>query len=119
MEKTYHPKRDLNNLPVEFKLQVVAFNADDASHPTVTMGDGSVRPAGLSIAELRKRFGGDEGEVRDLSGKTHFVSLKPWADSDPDKTFIIISFQYKGDLKPEDDPVIRALEEEEAEHRRP
>jgi hypothetical protein len=52
------------------------------------------RTEGHTLAELRKWFGGDEFDLVDPFGRQpHHVSLKQWASADPQKTYIIISFQ--------------------------
>lgn len=53
---------------------------------------------GRSLVEWRERFGGDEGELTDpLLGQRHRVSLKPWADADPDTTFLRFGFAFEPD----------------------
>jgi hypothetical protein len=45
------------------------------------------RDAGYSLAEMRERIGGEEGYlVHPETGQRDFVSLKPWANADPEKT---------------------------------
>jgi hypothetical protein len=44
---------------------------------------------------VAKRFGGDEGVTVDPAvGQTHHISLKPWANADPNKTHIRIGFHF-------------------------
>lgn len=51
---------------------------------------------GMSLADARKRLGGDEGVVRDgLKGLAHQISLRQWANADPDTTFIRIAFRFE------------------------
>lgn len=62
---------------------------------------------GISLAQLRQMFGGDEGEMADpYHGKMHRISLRPWDDADAEKTFLHITFRFvpekpRTDLSPE------------------
>ncbi len=60
-----------------------------------------------SIAELRLRFdGNDEGYLTDPMGEKHYFSLKPWAKSDPDTTYVQISYRFTPDTSiPSDNPI--------------
>ncbi len=60
-----------------------------------------------SIAELRLRFeGNDEGYLTDPAGEKHYFSLKPWAKSDPDTTYVQISYRFTPDASiPSDHPI--------------
>lgn len=50
--------------------------------------------AGIALGHLRELFVGDEGEVTDpILGHTHHVSLKPWKDADPARTYL--QFQFR------------------------
>ncbi|BCX05867.1 MAG: hypothetical protein KatS3mg053_3805 [Candidatus Roseilinea sp.] len=45
------------------------------------------KPVGaVTLRQARELFGGDEIEIPDPHGRMHHLSLKPWADADPDKT---------------------------------
>ncbi len=73
-------------------VRITAFQKDDPRYQLAS-GKGN---KGLSIAQLRKRFGGDEGEIPDpYLGHMHHISLKPWANEDPEKTFLQISFRIQ------------------------
>ena len=53
------------------------------------------RYRGFSLAEWRRRFGGEEGEVVDPAvGQVHRVSLRPWATANPETTSIRIDFEF-------------------------
>ena len=74
---------------VEFKL--VSFLTGD---PAYQKADGSGN-LGMSIAQLRNLFGGDEGEIVDpFKQEVHPISLKPWTNADPDQTFLHFSFRF-------------------------
>ncbi len=48
---------------------------------------------GQTLAYLRKSFGGDEGDLTDpFFGTLHHISLKAWANADPDNTYIVVKF---------------------------
>ncbi|QBD78647.1 hypothetical protein EPA93_22710 [Ktedonosporobacter rubrisoli] len=80
----------MENITGNVTVHIVAFQKGDPRYQFAS-GKGD---KGLSIAQLRKRFGGDEGEIPDpYSGQMHPISLKPWADKDPEKTFLHISFR--------------------------
>ncbi len=73
-------------------VRIVGFQKGDPRYQLAS-GKGD---KGLSIAQLRKRFGGDEGEISDpYHGHLHHISLKPWANKDPEKTFLYISFRIQ------------------------
>ncbi len=56
-------------------------------------GDRSPIPKpGYSIAQLLKRFDGDEGYITDPDGRQHPLSLKQWAARDPHRTRVRIAF---------------------------
>ncbi len=81
-----------NSNPGNVTVHIVAFQRDDPRYQLAS-GKGN---KGLSIAQLRKRFGGDEGEIPDpYHGDMHHISLKPWANEDPEKTFLHISFRVQ------------------------
>ncbi len=71
-------------------MKVSAYVTPDG-HPPPDFG-------GLPLAFFRKRFSGDEGEITDpFSGAKHHVSLKEWANTNPDTTVIVISFVHTYD----------------------
>lgn len=60
--------------------------------------NGKPQKVNRSITELRKAFGGEIGVLTDpATGKQFNVSLEPWKDKDPDKTFIYIEFRFRPD----------------------
>ena len=63
-----------------------------------TLPSGEVGYHGFSLRELRERFRGDEGEVVDPWGGHHRVSLSEWSSTDPDQTFLDISFEPSVEL---------------------
>ena len=42
-----------------------------------------------SLAEVQRAIGGNEGVFTDGAGRTYPLSLKPWADEDPETTFFV------------------------------
>jgi hypothetical protein len=44
------------------------------------------RDAGYSLAKMREMIGGEEGYLIHPPGERHFVSLRPWANADPETT---------------------------------
>ena len=62
----------------------------------MSMPDGTSTTRGISLGELRKRFGGDEGHVTNpLTGETVAVSLARWKGRDPDSTIISIRVRFR------------------------
>lgn len=73
-------------------VSVTAFQAGD---PKFQRGGGQSGNRGMRLADLRKQFGGDEGDVMDPHlGQKHHVSLKQWANSDPGTTYLEIQFRF-------------------------
>jgi hypothetical protein len=75
---------------VDVELVVVPFRAEHAGAPA----------GGPTLRELRARFGGDEGEVEDMYGRIHRLSLAPFADRDPDETALAILFRPRSEDQP-------------------
>jgi hypothetical protein len=72
-------------------VKVTAFETGDANHQR----HGGQGNKGILLEELRKRFGGDEGEMIDpFLGQKHSISLKPWSHLDPTTTYISIAFHF-------------------------
>lgn len=61
-----------------------------------TLSDGTRRLPGQTLAELRSRLGGDEGELGDPRHGRHRVSLARWRDADP-QTRLRVSFIFTPD----------------------
>lgn len=55
--------------------------------------DGGLVRLGYSLRQLRERFAGEEGEICDPWGTPHPLSLAPWADADPDATWLNVEFK--------------------------
>ena len=56
--------------------------------------DGKTYPGGDTIAEWKKRLGGDEGQVaHPLTKRKLHLSLKPYAHLDPNTTRLQIAFR--------------------------
>jgi hypothetical protein len=47
---------------------------------------------GISITEMRRRLGGEEGHIPGPGGKKYYLSLEPWSGADPDTTFLQPTF---------------------------
>lgn len=76
------------------QFTIIPFEEGD---PEFRKADGQGQP-GMLVAQLKELFGGDEGEIVDpIKGQVHLVSLKPWATSDPTKTFLHFSFKFVSD----------------------
>lgn len=91
MDKPEHPFLAFKNVPGRVAVQIVDFQDGDPQHQ-LKDGQGN---RGISMSQLRKKFGGDEGEITDPHrGELHHISLKPWLDKDPEKTFLKISFRF-------------------------
>lgn len=86
----HHPSIEEGTLgQVEFKIR--AFQQGDPAFQKPE-GEG---PLGMSLAQLRTLFGGEEGAIVDpFLGQTHLVSLAPWAELDPDQTYLHFAFKF-------------------------
>ena len=73
-------------------FEIEAFqDGDPAYQKPSNLGGGNM---GMSISQLRKSFGGDEGEILDpFQQLPHPISLGKWANLDPDKTFLRLRFE--------------------------
>ncbi|MDQ6905188.1 MAG: hypothetical protein M3176_00020 [Chloroflexota bacterium] len=80
-------------------LKVNPFRDGDPDYQLVGR-DGKVYPGGETIAEWRRRLGGDEGYVaHPLTKRKLRLSLKPYAHLDPEKTRLQMAFH-----NPHNDP---------------
>jgi hypothetical protein len=73
------------------RVAFIVIGDGDRDRP-VTETKGSARTMGYTLRQLRKRVGGDEGFIRDAAGVSHKVSLRPWAQFDPDQTRLLVTF---------------------------
>ncbi len=74
-------------------IKVTPFRDGDPDYQIVGT-DGKTYPGGDTIAEWKKRLGGDEGQVaHPLTKRKLHLSLKPYARLDPDKTRLQIAFR--------------------------
>jgi len=90
----YRPLHE--GVPGNVTVSVTAFMKGDPRFQRANEQGGD---RGGSLAQLREKFNGDEGEMKDLFlGLTHHISLAPWADSDPDTTYINIKFRFVPDV---------------------
>lgn len=73
------------------QLQVAAFHRDDLGallHED--RGD-----KGHPLAAFREALGGNAGAITDpFLGDAHPLSLVPWADANPDTTYLRVSFRF-------------------------
>lgn len=54
---------------------------------------GNLHYNGISLAQMRRTLGGDEGFLPDpFSGRMHAISLRSWAGDDPEDTFVQVRF---------------------------
>ena len=107
MDSSPGTRRLSEHIPGKVVVVTWAF-VNGASEPQVTRSDGRVVAytfdggpppfRGRPLAEWRRRFGGDEGELTDPAlGQRHRISLKPWADADPDTTLLRFDFAFVPD----------------------
>jgi hypothetical protein len=74
-------------------IKVNPFRDGDPDYQIVGT-DGKTYPGGDTIAEWKKRLGGDEGQVsHPLTKRKLHLSLKPYAHLDPNKTRLQIAFR--------------------------
>lgn len=104
-------------VPGKVVVITLAF-VDGAEEPQILRSDGRTVeysfeggppggfPRGYTLAEWRRRFGGDEGEVTDpILQQTHRVSLRPRTSTNPETTSLNFSFAWEPDEPiPPDDP---------------
>jgi hypothetical protein len=86
--------------PGEAWVEIREFQKGDPAYQTTVNG----KPAsqGLSLADIRKDFGGkDEGYYQDVTGAQHFISLAAWKDANPDATYLNMRFYFKPDVYPQ------------------
>lgn len=75
-----------------------AVTRSDGRVVRMTVEGGSPPSRGFSVAEWRRRMDGDEFELRDyFLGQAHPISLRPWADADPDTTYVRFDFHFVPD----------------------
>jgi hypothetical protein len=85
-------------VPDSVRLHIQEVQRDAAAMPaasTESTGVDSPPTRGTSLRTLRERLGGDEGTILGPEGKPHSISLKQWANADPDETFISVRFSYQ------------------------
>jgi hypothetical protein len=76
-------------------VRIVEVSLSDHSG-RLSMPDGSTATIGVSLRELRERFGGDEGVLHPPSCEQPVaISLAKWKGRDPDTTFLRISLIQK------------------------
>ncbi len=76
------------------EVNVTAFKDGDARYQIIDRA-GRRRNDGILLADMRRALGGDEGTLPDPAvGEKHHISLKPWAEEDPQRTFILVTFKF-------------------------
>ncbi len=104
-------RRTYQEIPGTVTMSVEAFQAGDSRFEQEV--DGRLIRKGTQLARLRDLFGGrDEGQIRDpYHGDYFLISLKQWADADPDNTYIHVSFQFIPDdpIPADQDPGLEGL----------
>ena len=77
------------------------------------------RDAGYSLAKLRQTIGGQEGYILNpQSGERHFLSLKPWANADPETTRCYPVYRFVPDQSHEEEYQARLRRYLEEKHSR-
>lgn len=74
--------------PRSSRPTAAAFRVEAKSGPFPTS---DAQGRGAPLAQVRKHYGADEWQVRDVLGQLHTISLKPWANADPETTYIRIT----------------------------
>lgn len=84
-------------VPGKLTIRVQPFADGDPGYKII-MGSGKTAPGGYTIAEWRKRLGGDEGYIRGPgnTGRT-LLSLTPYTALDPNKTRLFIAYSFAPD----------------------
>src|SRR5579875_1051094 len=71
----------------------------EEQRPKHRLQDGREMYTGVPLRVLREHIGGHTGEVQDpQSGQKIAIDLTPWADADPDRTYVVLGFQFLPDL---------------------
>jgi len=97
------PPRDPSKRPAIFTgVRPVAFQEGDP-HYSYVDPDGKRRTYGVPLRMIRAQIGGDEGTVTDPNGANHHLSLAPWANADPDRTYISLAFESELDQRTDQD----------------
>ena len=77
--------------PVTVRLQF--FRGDDPEQVLVG-ADGTRQPRGVSVKDLRARFGGNSGVVEDMFGNKHRISL-PAKIAEEENMYVKIIFRFE------------------------
>ena len=80
-------------IPGTHTMEVVDFQAGDPRFE-VMRSDGVITTLGVSVAQLRERFGGDECTITGPDGEQYQLSLAPWSATNPDTTYLRMSYRF-------------------------
>lgn len=83
-------------VPGKHPLEITHFHAGDPQYQVV-QPDGRRSDAGIPLAQLRKQFSGDEGELTGPMGDTYRISLARWAAADPEITLLHLVYRFTPD----------------------
>jgi hypothetical protein len=89
---------DFENVPGKYHLEIYEYQADDPRYE-FALPPGAIvyRP---TVASFRRQIGGEEGLIIGPSGDKYFISLKPWAGKNQEKTLLRMEFGFTPDFKP-------------------
>lgn len=89
---------DIENMPGKHHLEIYAYQDDDPRYQ-FALPPGAIvyRP---TVASFRRQIGGEEGLIIGPIGDKYFISLKPWAGVDQEKTLLRMEFGFTPDFTP-------------------
>ena len=74
-------------VPSIYTMEVFEFQDGDPTYQH-TSSDGTISPGGISVAQLQRRLGGNEGEFTGPSGEMYHISLAAWEGQNLEKTLL-------------------------------
>lgn len=86
------------NTPGKHTLEIYEYQAGDPRY------DFELPPGAIvmkpSVASFRRQIGGEEGLIVGPGGDRYFISLKPWANVDQEKTLLRMEFHFAPEFTP-------------------
>jgi len=82
-------------------VSTVRVKVTESSAQAATRNPGGHGPTSVSLASLQERHGKADFILRDpFRGQEHRISLQPWANADPQNTYIQIDFEVSEQWHP-------------------
>lgn len=97
MSNQQQPSFHLAHVPGKATVQFEVVT--EGQRPAFKDQNGRTLYGGILLSDLRRQIGGDRGEVVDpQAGQKLPIDLTAWADADPDKTYVVLYFEFHPDL---------------------